>query len=56
MEPGDIISFGTTGKGTEKFPRGHKSLLIGENTGTINISIENLGKLSNPIKHQAGGA
>ena len=56
LEPGDIISFGTTGKGTGKFPRGHKSLLIGENTGTIDISIENLGKLSNPIKHQAGGA
>lgn len=56
LEPGDIISFGTTGKGTGKFPRGHKSLLIGENTGTINISIENLGKLSNPIKHQTGGA
>ena len=56
LEPGDLISFGTTGKGTPKFPRGHKSLLIGEQKGTINISIDNLGTLSNPIKHQKGGA
>ena len=56
LEPGDLISFGTTGKGTTKFPRGHKSLLIGEQKGTINISIDNLGTLSNPIKHQKGGA
>ena len=56
LEPGDLISFVTTGKGTTKFPRGHKSLLIGEQKGTINISIDNLGTLSNPIKHQKGGA
>ena len=51
-----MISFGTTGKGTDKFPRGHKSLLIGEQKGVINIRIEKLGMLSNPIKHQKGGA
>jgi len=56
LEPGDLISFGTTGKGTDKFPRGHKSLLIGEQKGVISISIEKLGQLSNPIKHQKGGA
>ena len=33
LEAGDLISFGTTGKGTDKFPRGHKSLLIGEQKG-----------------------
>ena len=56
LEAGDLISFGTTGKGTDKFPRGHKSLLIGEQKGLINIRIEKLGMLSNPIKHQKGGA
>jgi 2-keto-4-pentenoate hydratase/2-oxohepta-3-ene-1,7-dioic acid hydratase in catechol pathway len=54
--PGDLISFGTTGKGAGRFPRGHKSLLIGEETGSIRISIDKLGTLSNPIKHQKGGA
>ncbi|MCV6574422.1 MAG: fumarylacetoacetate hydrolase family protein [Cohaesibacter sp.] len=56
LEPGDLISFGTTGKGAGRFPRGHKSLLIGEEQGTISISIEPLGTLSNPIQHQKGGA
>ncbi|MEX0285593.1 MAG: fumarylacetoacetate hydrolase family protein [Paracoccaceae bacterium] len=56
LEPGDLISFGTTGKGTGRFPRGHKSLLIGEEQGTIGIEIAPLGRLENPIKHQKGGA
>ena len=56
LEPGDMISFGTTGKGAGRFPRGHKSLLIGEETGTIGIKIEPLGELRNPIRHQKGGA
>lgn len=56
LEPGDLISFGTTGKGAGRFPRGHKSLLIGEETGTIAIEIDGLGRLENPIKHQKGGA
>ncbi|MDA4847814.1 fumarylacetoacetate hydrolase family protein [Hoeflea poritis] len=56
LEPGDLISFGTTGKGAGRFPRGHKSVLIGEEQGTIGIAIEPLGLLRNPIKHQKGGA
>ena len=56
LEPGDLISFGTTGKGAGRFPRGHKSLLIGEEQGTIAIEIAPLGRLENPIKHQKGGA
>ena len=56
LEPGDLISFGTTGKGCGRFPHGHKSLLIGEEIGTITISIDPLGTLSNPIQHQSGGA
>ncbi len=56
LEPGDLISFGTTGKGAGRFPRGHKSLLIGQETGVINIEIPSLGRLSNPIVHRKGGA
>ena len=56
LEPGDMLSFGTTGKGAGRFPRGHKSLLIGEEQGTIAIEIDPLGRLENPIKHQKGGA
>ena len=56
LEPGDLISFGTTGKGAGRFPRGHKSLLLGEEKGTIAIEIAPLGRLENPIKHQKGGA
>ena len=56
LEPGDLLSFGTTGKGAGRFPRGHKSLLIGEEHGTIAIEIEPLGRLENPIMHQKGGA
>ena len=56
LEPGDMISFGTTGRGAGRFPRGHKSLLIGEETGVIGIEIPPLGGLSNAIRHQKGGA
>ena len=56
LEPGDMISFGTTGKGVGRFPRGHKSLLLGETTGTVGIEIAPLGRLANPILHQTGGA
>ena len=56
LEPGDMISFGTTGKGVGRFPRGHKSLLLGETLGTVAIEIEPLGRLANPIRHQKGGA
>ena len=51
LEPGDIISFGTTGKGAGRFINGHKSVLMGEMTGTIGIDVELLGRLENPIEH-----
>lgn len=56
LMPGDLISFGTTGKGAGRFPRGHKSVLLGEERGVIRIGIEPLGWLENPIRHQKGGA
>ena len=56
LRPGDLLSFGTTGKGNDKFPRGHKSVLIGQQQGSISIEIDPLGRLENPIRHQKGGA
>ncbi|MEM9208802.1 MAG: fumarylacetoacetate hydrolase family protein [Pseudomonadota bacterium] len=51
LEPGDILSFGTTAKGQGRFVHGHKSVLLGEISGVIGISIEPLGRLENPIEH-----
>jgi 2-keto-4-pentenoate hydratase/2-oxohepta-3-ene-1,7-dioic acid hydratase in catechol pathway len=51
LEPGDVVSFGTTAKGRGRFARGHKSVLLAETTGTVGISIEPLGRLENPIEH-----
>ena len=51
LEPGDIISFGTTGKGQGRFPRGHKSVLLGETLGTIGITVDGLGRLESHIEH-----
>lgn len=56
LRPGDLVSFGTTGKGNRDFPRGHKSVLIGECAGLISIDIDPLGRMENPITHQKGGA
>lgn len=51
LEAGDIIHFGTAGKGTAKFPMGNRSVNLQEVNGTIDIEIEQLGRLSNPIAH-----
>ena len=56
LRPGDLLSFGTTGKGNEKFPRGRKSVLIGETQGEVSIEIAPLGRLENPIRPRKGGA
>lgn len=53
LEPGDVISFGTTGKGEGRFPRGHKSLLMNKMTGLIGIEIAGLGRLENPVVHKS---
>jgi 2-keto-4-pentenoate hydratase/2-oxohepta-3-ene-1,7-dioic acid hydratase in catechol pathway len=55
LEPGDMITFGTTGKGEGRFPRGHKSLLLGEVTGRIAIEVDQLGRLENPVEHFDSG-
>ncbi len=55
LETNDIISFGTTGKGNINFPRGHKSVLLGEVKGEITIQVEQIGILRNTIVHQKRG-
>ncbi|MDE0534498.1 MAG: fumarylacetoacetate hydrolase family protein [Albidovulum sp.] len=56
LRPGDLLSFGTTRKGNKMFPRGHKSVLIGEAQGVISIEIAPRGRLENPIRHWKGRA
>ncbi|MCW1932290.1 fumarylacetoacetate hydrolase family protein [Pararhodobacter zhoushanensis] len=51
LEPGDMICFGTTGKGEGRFPNGHKSLLLNRETGRIGISVDGLGRLENGVRH-----
>ncbi len=51
LEAGDVICFGTSAKGVGKFPRGHRSVNLHQLTGKLDIEIEGLGHLSNPIVH-----
>ena len=58
LEPGDIISCGTAAKGNERFPHAHRSVPLQVEECTIDIELDGLGRLSNPVyhewKHQAG--
>lgn len=49
LEPGDLFCFGTSARGNEKFPHGHRSVNLQESPGRISIEIGNLGRLSNPV-------
>ncbi|MGV0877049.1 fumarylacetoacetate hydrolase family protein [Martelella sp. FLE1502] len=49
--PGDIICFGTSAKGVGNFPNGHRSVNMHKLSGVIDIEIEGLGHLSNPVVH-----
>lgn len=51
LEPGDMICFGTSAKGVGKFPNGHRSVNLHTMKGVIDIEIEGLGRLSNPVVH-----
>ncbi len=51
LEPGDVICFGTSAKGVGKFPNGHRSVNMHQLSGVIDIEIEGLGRLSNPVVH-----
>ncbi|WP_373356247.1 fumarylacetoacetate hydrolase family protein [Pseudoroseicyclus sp. CXY001] len=52
LEPGDVICFGTSAKGVGRFPAGHRNINMHEMDGTIDIEIEGLGRLSNPIERR----
>ncbi len=52
LEPGDIIIFGTTAKGVGKYPHGHRQINMHKMTGTIEVEIDGLGRLANPIVHR----
>lgn len=51
LEPGDVICFGTSAKGVGEFPNGHRSVNLHKLTGVLDIEIEGLGRLSNPVVH-----
>ncbi len=55
LEPGDLFSFGTTAKGVGRFPHAHRNVDLSARTGTIEIEIEGLGRLANPVVHVATG-
>ncbi|MEO2039690.1 MAG: hypothetical protein ABGW90_13515, partial [Martelella sp.] len=49
--PRAIICFGTSAKGVGNFPNGHRSVNMHKLSGVIDIEIEGLGHLSNPVVH-----
>lgn len=49
LEPGDMFCFGTSARGNEKFPHGHRSVNLHERQGEVTVEIEGLGRLSNPV-------
>lgn len=51
LEPGDIITCGTAARGNEQFPRAHHDIDMSQMTPTIDIEIDGLGRLSNPVVH-----
>ncbi|WP_333605814.1 fumarylacetoacetate hydrolase family protein [Novosphingobium sp.] len=51
LEPGDIITCGTAAKGNERFPRAHHEIDMSRMTPVVEIEIDGLGRLSNPVTH-----
>lgn len=51
LEPGDMICFGTSAKGTAKYPNGHRSVNLHRLKGVMDVEIEGLGHLTNPVVH-----
>ena len=50
LEPGDVFCFGTSAKGVGDFPNGHRDVNLHQRDGTIEIEIDGLGRLANPIQ------
>jgi 2-keto-4-pentenoate hydratase/2-oxohepta-3-ene-1,7-dioic acid hydratase in catechol pathway len=51
LEAGDIVHFGTSGRGVGRFATGHRSVNLYNEHGPIDIEITGLGRLSNPVMH-----
>lgn len=51
LEPGDIITCGTAAKGVGRFARAHHDIDMSKATPVVEIEIEGLGRLANPVKH-----
>ena len=51
LEPGDIISCGTSAKGMGNYPRAHRNINFQERECEIEIEIERLGRLSHRVVH-----
>lgn len=51
LQPGDVITCGTAAKGTEKFPRAHHNIDMARISPVVDIEIDGLGRLSNPVVH-----
>lgn len=49
--PEILFSFGTTARGVGRFPHAHRNVDLSVRTGTIEIEIEGLGRLANPVAH-----
>lgn len=51
LEPGDVITCGTAAKGVPGFPRAHHEIDMSRMTPVVDIEIDGLGRLSNPVTH-----
>jgi len=49
LEPGDMFCFGTSARGNERFPYGHRSVNLHEMQGEVAVEIAGLGRLCNPV-------
>ena len=51
LEPGDVFSFGTAARGVGRFPHAHRHVDLSKRTCTVEIEIDGLGRLANPVAH-----
>jgi 2-keto-4-pentenoate hydratase/2-oxohepta-3-ene-1,7-dioic acid hydratase in catechol pathway len=49
LEPGDVICMGTSARGVGEYPNGHRDVNLHARDGTMEIEIDGLGRLANPI-------
>lgn len=52
LNPGDVLFCGTAAKGNERYPRAHHNIDMSARELKIEIEIEGLGRLANPVVHR----